>query len=184
LNWQGDWIKYGPHLAEPRTINLFTGNRLLIQRIVSTNLLDVTFTSECFICNTDVITLKPKNEQDRDSVTLFLGILGSKLIGYYIRSANVNLDRETFPKINTMTLSSLPVPDLNNLSKIGVKIQNQMVALVTRMLELNKRTPATPQEQLELQRNIAATDRQIDTLVYQLYDLTPEEIAIVETENK
>ncbi len=30
----------------------------------------------------------------------------------------------------------------------------------------------------------AATDRQIDALVYQLYDLTPEEIAIVEGENK
>ncbi len=59
-----------------------------------------------------------------------------------------------------------------------------MVALVERMLELNKRTPATPQEQLEVQRAIAATDRQIDALVYQLYELSPEEIAIVEGENK
>jgi len=31
-----------------------------------------------------------------------------------------------------------------------------------------------------LQRQIEATDQQIDALVYELYDLTAEEIAIVE----
>ena len=34
-----------------------------------------------------------------------------------------------------------------------------------------------------LQREIAATDRMIDQLVYQLYDLTDEEIKIVEGES-
>ena len=55
-----------------------------------------------------------------------------------------------------------------------------MISLVDLMLDLNKRTPATPQEQESLQRQIAATDRQIDQLVYQLYGLTEEEIRIVE----
>jgi hypothetical protein len=55
-----------------------------------------------------------------------------------------------------------------------------MVALVTRMLELHKRTPQTPQESEQLARDIASTDRSIDALVYDLYDLTPEEIKIVE----
>jgi len=39
---------------------------------------------------------------------------------------------------------------------------------------------ALPQEKTHLQRQITATDRQIDQLVYELYDLTPEEILIVE----
>ena len=38
----------------------------------------------------------------------------------------------------------------------------------------------TPDEKTMLQRQIDATDRQIDNLVYELYDLTPAEIAIVE----
>jgi hypothetical protein len=37
-----------------------------------------------------------------------------------------------------------------------------------------------PQKREQLQREIDATDRQIDQLVYQLYGLTDEEIAIVE----
>jgi hypothetical protein len=36
------------------------------------------------------------------------------------------------------------------------------------------------QERTLLQRRIEATDQQIDRLVYELYDLTEEEIAIVE----
>jgi predicted nucleic acid-binding Zn-ribbon protein len=38
----------------------------------------------------------------------------------------------------------------------------------------------TPQEQTMLQRQIDATDRQIDRLVYELYGLTDAEIKIVE----
>ena len=48
------------------------------------------------------------------------------------------------------------------------------------MLMLNKQQPSTPQEKEMLKREIAATDRQIDALVYELYGLTEEEIRIVE----
>lgn len=44
---------------------------------------------------------------------------------------------------------------------------------------LNTR-PKSPDTQTRLQREIAATDHAIDQLVYQLYNLTPEEIALVE----
>jgi hypothetical protein len=37
-----------------------------------------------------------------------------------------------------------------------------------------------PKEQTGLQRQIEATDRQTDALVYELYGLTEEEIGIVE----
>ncbi len=50
------------------------------------------------------------------------------------------------------------------------------------MLTLHKRLAAEslPQKREQLQREIDATDRAIDALVYQLYDLTDDEIAIVE----
>jgi hypothetical protein len=41
-------------------------------------------------------------------------------------------------------------------------------------------TPRTPQDQEMVKREIASTDRQIDTLVYELYGLTEDEIKIVE----
>ncbi len=44
-------------------------------------------------------------------------------------------------------------------------------------------TAKTPQDQTMLQRQIDATDRQIDRLVYELYGLTDAEIKIVEAAN-
>ena len=57
-----------------------------------------------------------------------------------------------------------------------------MVSLVENMLDLNKRLSEskTGHEKTLLSRQIEATDRQIDRLVYELYGLTEEEIAVVE----
>jgi hypothetical protein len=50
------------------------------------------------------------------------------------------------------------------------------------MLKLHKDLPKakTPHEQESLQRQIAATDKTIDALVYELYGLTEEEVRTVE----
>ena len=57
-----------------------------------------------------------------------------------------------------------------------------MVESVERMLKLHKDLPKakTPHEQESLQRQIGATDKAIDALVYELYGLTDEEISIVD----
>jgi hypothetical protein len=57
-----------------------------------------------------------------------------------------------------------------------------MVALVECMLNLHKNLAAAtiPADKTHYQHQIRATDRQIDALVYELYGLTEEEIAVVE----
>jgi hypothetical protein len=57
-----------------------------------------------------------------------------------------------------------------------------MVTLVEQMLQLHKRLAEAvlPQDKTMLQRQIEATDQQIDRLVYELCGLTEDEIGIVE----
>lgn len=57
-----------------------------------------------------------------------------------------------------------------------------MITLVERMLNLNKQKldAKTDHEKNLIERQIEVTDRQIDNLVYELYELTEEEIRIVE----
>jgi hypothetical protein len=57
-----------------------------------------------------------------------------------------------------------------------------MVALVTQMLDLNKRLQdaTLDHDKTLLFRQIEATDASIDKLVYELYGLTEEEIMVVE----
>jgi len=61
-----------------------------------------------------------------------------------------------------------------------------MVTLVTKMLDLNKQMQdATLDYDKTLpERQIDATDASIDKLVYELYGLTEDEIAIVEGSGK
>jgi hypothetical protein len=63
---------------------------------------------------------------------------------------------------------------------------DRMVQFVEHMLALHKQLPAakTRDEQGRLQRQIDATDRQIDRLLYELYGLTQDEIRIVEGANQ
>jgi hypothetical protein len=54
--------------------------------------------------------------------------------------------------------------------------------MVETMLKLHKDLPKakTPHEQESIQRQIAATDKQIDALAYEVYGLAEAEIRIVE----
>lgn len=182
LDWSGDWIKYGSNLAAPRTFELFTGSRILMQRILSSDRFFGVYTSETFICNTDVITLKPKTSENHHNILFFVGILLTKLTAVFIKSNNVNLDRDAFPKINTETLESLPIPIINFDNTQDKSRHDAIVKLVEQMLEAKQKISAakTDSETSRLELHIQSLDRKIDEAVYELYGLTEEEIKIIE----
>ena len=110
-----------------------------------------------------------------------LGVLNSKLL----RTLWVGRfydQRLTFPKIKGTYLKELPIafPDLSAAADRAR--HDRLVGLVDKMLALTTKLRAakTDAERQALQNAVTATDQQIDALVYELYGLTPEEIALVE----
>ena len=96
---------------------------------------------------------------------------------------SVNSDfKSLFPKIKKTQLESIPIHSIVFANPADKALHDRMVKLVETMLELHKQLAAarTPQEKIALERQIAATDTQIDRLVYDLYGLTADEIKIVE----
>ncbi len=75
-----------------------------------------------------------------------------------------------------------PILTINLSDPVDKARHDRMVGLVTQMLDLNKKLQDArlEQEKTQLSRQIEATDGAIDTLVYELYGLTEEEIKIVE----
>ena len=110
-----------------------------------------------------------------------LGLLNSRLLTYYYRARSLT-NKKSIAQVKKVDLDKIPVPLLNLTSNSDNLLHGKMVQFVESMLSLQAKlaTARLPQEKTILQRQIAATDSQIDQLVYQLYDLTPEEIAIVE----
>ena len=90
--------------------------------------------------------------------------------------------KETFQKILIQNAKEFPIRQIDFDNKKDKSRHDQMVVYVDTMLELNKelQKAITEHETNQLQRQINATDKKIDKLVYKLYDLTPEEIKIVE----
>lgn len=93
---------------------------------------------------------------------------------------------EAFAEVKKEHVELLPIRSIDFFDPSEKGRHDQMVKLVELMLSLNKQlaTANTDHEKTALQRQIDATDRQIDQFVYELYGLTDEEIAIVETANK
>ena len=81
-----------------------------------------------------------------------------------------------------MYITQIPIRQINSEDTNEVKKHDKIVSLVDQILDLNKKLSENrdPRSREQLQRRIDATDTQIDRLVYELYDLTEEEIRIVE----
>jgi hypothetical protein len=114
-----------------------------------------------------------------------LGILNSKVFWFAISNISIPFGiraGEYRYRLIYQYMVKVPIRTVNFSDPTDIAKYERMVSLVERMLELHKRTPRTPQEQELVRREIEATDRQIDLLVYELYGLTEEEIRIVEGE--
>ncbi len=109
-----------------------------------------------------------------------LGLMNSKLLFWYLSKLS-NKFRGGWITCTKQYIGRLPIKVINEENKMDVK---KIGSLVSTIISLNNKETSTktPQEKTALQRQIEATDKQIDQLVYQLYDLTEEEIKIVEGE--
>ncbi|MCW5554168.1 MAG: N-6 DNA methylase [Verrucomicrobiae bacterium] len=110
-----------------------------------------------------------------------LGLLNSKLLFWRLQGMS-NLFRGGWITCTKQYFGELPIRTINFSDKADKAAHDRMVSLVETMLALHQQLAAarTPQERTALERQIAATDTQIDRLVYDLYGLTEDEIKIVE----
>jgi hypothetical protein len=172
------WMQYGPWLSQPREIGLFTRPRVLLREITAPlpYCLFATFTSEAFLNNKSILNvLHPSDEADE--LKALACILNSRLLSVFYKNQGVKGARTIFPKVVIKNLREFPYPQ-----KLDAKRTGQLATFTDTMITLHKQLSAarTPQEKIALERQIAATDTQIDRLVYGLYGLTEDEIKIVE----
>jgi hypothetical protein len=111
-----------------------------------------------------------------------LGIFNSQLWTFLFSQVSSTI-RGGFFRWKFQYMSPLPIRTINFDDPADVAMHERMADLAEQMLELNKKLAESriPQTAEMLKRQIEAADRQIDQLAYQLYDLTDEEIKIVES---
>jgi hypothetical protein len=124
--------------------------------------------------------IRPLSEQTFSTLYL-LGVLNSSLQSWHLKQVSTSF-RGGYLALNRQYIEQLPIRTINFSDPAEVQQHARMVALVERMQSLQGELAAaqTPAEKTRLQRQVDATDAQIDVLVYELYGLTQDEIALVE----
>ena len=115
------------------------------------------------------------------SLTFLLGLLNSKLADRFFKATSTPF-RGGWIALTKQHIENFPIRVIDPANSSDVAAQDRIVTLVEKMLDLHKQRAAvkTPHEQTALDRQISATDTQIDRLVYDLYGLTEDEIKLVE----
>ncbi|MDQ7816202.1 MAG: TaqI-like C-terminal specificity domain-containing protein [Melioribacteraceae bacterium] len=131
--------------------------------------------------NTTVYSLTP-NINSKENIFYWLAVLNSRLMWWFLSNTG-NVLRGGYFRFKTNYLKPFPIRQINFKNVTETNIHEKVVDLVINILRLNniQSLVNTPQEKESLQRQIDATDSQIDRLVYELYGLTEEEIKIVES---
>jgi adenine-specific DNA methylase len=167
------------NVLNENTLSLFASKKILVRGIARR--LTATLDEEGIGMLVAVHSVQCKKYENK----FLLGLLNSNLFNWLHRtlfySARIPEGSLRYP---ISFLYNLPIWKLDLTIEEDRRRYHSIIDLVNSMLSLHKQLQeaCTPHDEIALQRQIDATDRQIDALVYELYGLTEEEIRIVEGE--
>ena len=154
-----------------KDINIYKQPKILIQRIRNLSLkqrIVATYDKDGFICTNTLRIGIPKNETL--PLKFILGILNSKLINWIFLKKFLNKD------IYAYQLEQIPmlIPKRNQ--------ESEVIKLVDTILKLNEeiREQKLQTKINQLQSRIDFCEQRINEIVYELYELTKEEIELIE----
>ena len=107
LTWNDDsFISYGDWLAEPREPRYFSGERILIRKILSDRII-AAYLDHQFVVDQQVYTVMFTDKVEFTLKSL-LGVLSSRLMTYYFKMKYSEFD-DLFPQIKLDHIKSLPI---------------------------------------------------------------------------
>ncbi|MDE2635695.1 MAG: restriction endonuclease subunit R, partial [Chloroflexota bacterium] len=109
------------------------------------------------------------------------GLLNSKVLDFVMHQISSTKQGGYF-EYKPMYLAQLPIRTIDFDNPADVAMHDKMVELVDEMLKRHKQLPSLTGEGRKIaERVIETVDGEIDALVYRLYGLSADEVAIVES---
>jgi hypothetical protein len=160
--WDGKrWIKYGDNLAAPR----YSANFGLPEKIVirqTSDCLIATLDTQKFLCMNNLHIVNSKDE--KYNLKYILAIVNSKLMNFYYETLNPEKG-EVLAEVKKQNVEKLLIKIANNKTQfIFIQRVDEIIALKSQG------------------KDTTALEQQIDNMVYKLYELTYEEVKIIDPE--
>lgn len=159
----GSYVWYGKHLATYVDPKYFNQKRLLIREITNPGII-ACIVEEEFVNDPQIISVIQKNELF--PVEYLWAILNSKLATFYHFNSSPKATKGAFPKILVYDVNNFPLPkDISEADKESiVKIANEI---------LTKKHADCDFDSSEL-------EEQIDRIIYKMYELSTDDIELIE----
>jgi type I restriction-modification system DNA methylase subunit/predicted type IV restriction endonuclease len=173
------YIKYGPWLAESRPAANFDAPMKIVMRQTGDSLIAAMDVRQ-YLCLNNMHVLVPRS--NHPSLKYVLGVVNSRLLNWYYHSLNPEVG-EALAEVKKGNVAKLPVRTITFSDSADRSRHDRMVSLVESMLVLQEQLAAArlEAERSVVRRQIDAIDREMDARVYELYDLTEDEIVLVES---
>jgi len=174
IKWSGEYLKYGNWLHRKRPEYVFNDEKILMQRIRNPKLpqrIIAAYDDEKFLNSNGLSNiLKLENPKFEVSLKFILGILNSKLINYWFSYYYKDVN------IKPAQLRNIPI------MKASKNTQYLIISLVDKILFITKDKEYVNKSICHEQIN--EYEIKLDNAVYNLYEITPEEIDIIENSTK
>lgn len=156
IKWNGkDWISYGEWLAAPRKPEFFKEKRILIREITNHRIF-ATYTDEEYYNTPSIINCI----NFKEDIFFILGIVNSKLMSFYHCANSPKSGKGLFPKILVNDVRKLPIKKSDDMMKN--KISSLVMGIIKEDILLDE------------------IDKQIDNIVYQIYEINDIEKQYIE----
>ncbi len=174
IDWQMEYIQ--KQIYSLKSISIFNHEeKIVIARL--TKRLQATIDNEkAFVGKSSILFCKGINNR------FLLGILNSKVLNFYYSKKFENTHMAGgYLRFDIPYLQQLPIPKIDFSNKTQKQQHDNLVNLVEQMLAAKQQQAkaTTDKDKNFIANKIQSIDTQIDHVVYQLYNLTPQEIELV-----
>jgi hypothetical protein len=183
LDWGNIYVKYDKDkIPEAKSCDTFDAPKIMLPDISYSP--KAYYDSDAYYCLKTIYIIL-KNNNMPYNLMYITGIINSKMMEFFFRSRFSSMHMQGgYLRFRKQFIERLPICQIDFDNPTQKAMHDKLVSLVEKMLKFNKKLSPIrdvfSHEKDELVKEIEKIDKEIDNLVYTLYDLTEEEIKIIE----
>lgn len=160
----GDFVKYGKHLACYVDLKYFKNEHLVVREITNPQIIACVI-NELYVNDPQLIDVIIKPNITIWNLRLLWAIINSRLATFYHFNHSPKATKGAFPKILVDDIQLFPLPVMSESVKTAIETK------VKRIVDDKKR---------DISADTSKDENDIDKLVYHLYQLTYDEVLIID----
>lgn len=184
IHYGGRFVNYGPHLACPRNPRIFeVAEKILIRE--TGKRITATYDNNKYYILSSLYSVFLKKESSNYNIKYLLGVINSNVAQYFMQKLCFDNSSGAFIKARIFHYQQLPIKTIDFKNVAEKSSHDQIVIFTEKLLKLQEdlKFIKLNTDANQLLGKIEFYETNINNLLYKLYDLSEEEIKIIEDKN-